>query len=233
MLATGSDEFADILIPLLTNPDQQVRLGPYRAGVQFHLSSLGAEWQRIVAKWTEQQRIEFIYELTMHQGRIEVALLFARSDPSLKVRLDALRALTWMGQSVEVAEILQSLPDTEFEQAIQKVNPDEIPPPLRARSVSSYEALLADTRDPKVRLQNTFALAELNDSDTPMRLKEELGAQPSALLKELSEYTLRPAVDIMRRADPQWLSQWITDRIIEGVLWRDNWLALVSEYRNR
>jgi len=229
MLATGSDEFADVLIPLLTNPDQQVRLGTYRAGGQFQPSSLGPEWQRIVAGWTEQHRIEFVSELTMHQGRTEVALTFVRSDPSPTVRLEALRALTWMGLRDEVAEILRSLPDPEFQQAIQKLDPDEIPPSLRDRSISTYKALLAVTGDPKVRLQITLALAELNDGDTPARLKAELSALPPGLVKELSDYTLRRAVDILRKADPQWLSQWVTDRIIEGVLWRDSWPSLISE----
>ena len=32
MLATGSDDFINVLLPLLTNNDQQVRLSTYRAG---------------------------------------------------------------------------------------------------------------------------------------------------------------------------------------------------------
>ena len=228
ILATGSDEFADILIPLLTSPDEQVRLATYRAGTEFHPSSLGSQWQQIVAGWTEQQRIEFISELTVHQGRTEVALTFARSDPSPTVRVEALRVLAWMGQRYEVARLLQSLPDPEFGEALQKLDVDDIPPPLRARAISSYNKLLAGTPDPKARLQIALALAGLDDSNTLTRLKEELSALPSAIVKELSDYSLRPAVDIVRRADPRWVSQWVTDRIIEGVLWQDNWLSLVS-----
>ncbi len=227
MLATGSDDFADILIPLLTDPDQQVRLGAYRAGLQFP-SSIGQKWERTVAGWTEQHRIEFVTQLAIHQGRTEVALKFVRSDPSPAVRLESLSALVWMGQREEVTEILRSLSDPEFERAIQKLYPNEIPPALRERSISTYKALLAVTGDPKVRLQITLALAELDDSDTPTRLKSELNVLPAALVKELSEYTLRPAIDILRQADPQWLSQWVTNHIIEGVLWRDNCLSLIS-----
>jgi len=228
MLATGSDEFADILLPLLTSHDQQVRLATYRAGTEFHLSSLGSQWQQIVAGWTEQQRIEFVSELTIHQGKTEVGLTFARSDPSPTVRVEALRVLAWMGQRYDVAHLLQSLSDAEFGQALQKLDVDDIPLPLRARAISGYNGLLAGTTDPKARLQIALALAELNDSNTLTRLKEELSALPSAMVKELSDYSLRPAVDLVRRADPQWVSQWVADRIIEGVLWGDNWLSLVS-----
>src|SRR5262249_9800613 len=45
MLATGSDDFADILVPLLTAEDRQVRIITYEAGKAFYLSSLGAEWR--------------------------------------------------------------------------------------------------------------------------------------------------------------------------------------------
>ena len=228
MLATGSAEFADLLIPLLTHTDQQVRLATYRAGSEFYPSTLGSQWQTVVAAWPEQQRLEFVSELTMHQGKYEVALVFVRTDPSPAVRLEALRALNWVGQRDDVTEILGALPDLEFDQAVQNLHPDEIPSSLRARSVTSYKALLAVTDDPKVRFQISLTLSELNDAETPARLKAELIAMPPATIKEISDYTLRPAVEILRRTDPQWLSQWVTDRVIDGTLWRDNWLSFIS-----
>jgi hypothetical protein len=53
MLATGSDDFADILLPLLTDKDRQVRISAYEAGDAFYLTSLGADWRRIVESWDE------------------------------------------------------------------------------------------------------------------------------------------------------------------------------------
>ena len=229
ILATGSDEFTDILIPLLTDPDQQIRLRAYRSGMPFHPSSLGPDWQRTVAAWAEDQRAEFVGELTMHQGIVEVGLIFARSDPSIAVRLAALSGLSWMGQHEAVAEILQSLPDPEFEYVIQKFYRQEIPPTIRLRSIVTYRRLLAHTTDRKVRLQSTLVLAELGDADTATRLKAELDALTPDLVRELSDYTLRPAVEILRTADPRWLSQWVTDRVIQDALWRENWLSLILE----
>lgn len=229
ILASGSGEFTDILIPLLTNPDQQVRLRVYRSGTPFHPSSLGPDWQRIVAGWAEDQRAEFVDELTVSQGIVEIGLIFARSDPSIAVRSAALDGLSWMGQHEAVAEILQSLPDPEFEYVIQKFYREEIPRTLHPRAIATYRALLAGTADRKARLQMTLALAELGDADTPARLKAELDALTPDLVRELSDYTLRPAVKILRAADPQWLSQWVTDHVIQGALWRENWLSLILE----
>src|SRR4029077_2133379 len=46
MLVTGSDDFADILVPLLTDKNRQVRISAYEAGDAFYPTSLGADWRR-------------------------------------------------------------------------------------------------------------------------------------------------------------------------------------------
>jgi hypothetical protein len=229
MLATGSDEFADIVVPLLTSPDQQIRLGTYRSGVSFHPSSLGADWQQVVAGWTEDQRAEFASELTIHQGMIEVGLFFARSDTSLSVRLAALQGLIWIGQRDTVAEILESFGDQEFTLAIQKFHFEEIPPALYPRAIAAYRSLFDRTTDRKVRFQIAVVLAELKDPDTCARLKAEMEELSPDLVKELSDYTLRPAIELLRSADPQWLSGWVTDYILRGTLWREDWLSLIVD----
>ena len=63
MLATGSEEFVDIILPLLNNDDQQVRLNAYRAWGEFHVTSLGKEWRQVVKGWKEEQRADFIGEV--------------------------------------------------------------------------------------------------------------------------------------------------------------------------
>jgi hypothetical protein len=97
------------------------------------------------------------------------------------------------------------------------------------RAVAAYRTLLHRTDDRKTRLQIALALAELNDTDTPTRLKAELNALPLDLVKELNDYLLRPAIDILRIAEPQWVSEWITDRVIQRGLWRDSWLSLILD----
>jgi hypothetical protein len=195
----------------------------------FYPSSLGPDWQRIVVGWTEEQRAKLASELTLHRGIIEVGLIFGRSDPSLAVRVAALHGLSWVGQHDAVAEVLQSMPDPEFEQAIQKFHREEIPLPLYARAISSYKTLLATATDLKARFKIALALAELNDAGTSARLKAELNALPPDVVRELSDYTVQPAVELLRTADPEWLSQWVRERIIQLGLWRDSWVSLILE----
>jgi len=47
MLATGSDDFRDIVVPLLTDANEQVRLSTYRAGAQVLPSNLGPNWRDV------------------------------------------------------------------------------------------------------------------------------------------------------------------------------------------
>ncbi len=229
MLATGSDDFTDILVPLLTNPDQQVRLATYRVGPDFHPSSLGSKWRQIVESWPEEMRAEFVSELTTHHGLAEVASAFARSDPSADVKIEAIRDLAWIGQHHEVAELLQAMTDTEFGQALRKLYREEIPPKLQSRAISAYKALLADTPDPKARVGIALSLAELGDVDSAATMKGELANLSPEVVKQLSDYSLRPAVELLRKADSQWASHWVARRIIEGSLWRDSWLPVVSD----
>ena len=232
MLATGSDEFKDIVLPLLTDADQQVRLRAYRRGIPFHPTSLGADWRVVVAGWSEELRAEFVSELTMLQGDVDIGLAFAQSDDSLRVRLAALRGLSWNGQSDAVADILKLLSDPEFEKAIARFHYEEIPAPLRPRVMASYRSRLSGTADPNSRLQIVLILAGLGDAEAPApdagRL--ELTALPGdCQVSNMSDYVLRPVVEILRSLDPQWLSDWVTDRVIEDRLWRDQWWSHILD----
>ena len=228
MLATGSDEFADVLLPLLTHADQQVRLGTYRAGRDFYPSSLGSDWERVVYNWPEELRTEFVSEVALHHRQAEVALTFVRTDSSLKVRLAALRALNWIGMSQETIPFFSAMSDDEFATALANLHVEEIPSALVARAVATYKGLLAKTDDSRQRIKITLALAELRDPDTPSRLKAELDKLPSEVVKELSDYSLRPALEGVRQLDAEWVSSWVASHIIDGTLWPDHWLPYVS-----
>ena len=84
MLATGSADFGEILLPLLTSADQQIRLGTYRSWGDFHLTTLGSEWQKVVSSWPVDVRVEFVSEM-IHFGNAARAMTpFALSDASLR-----------------------------------------------------------------------------------------------------------------------------------------------------
>jgi hypothetical protein len=81
MVASGSEDFKDVLLPLLVGSNSGSRLEAYRTGETFHVSSLGNDWQRIVGQWNENARVSFVAEM-MHRGQAQAEIdSFALADP--------------------------------------------------------------------------------------------------------------------------------------------------------
>jgi HEAT repeat protein len=228
MIATGSDDFIDIILPLLTSNDQQVRLSTYRAGAEFHLSILGPEWQNIVKGWKEDARIEFVFEATGDRWMPEIVKDFALGDPSPKVRAAAVQALSWVGSDQDIAKLLEALDEESFEQAVQKMYAEEIPPSLHARALALYQKILSESKDPLIRLRFLLKGAELGETGIAEKIKHELTALPLGKIEDAGEFVIKPAINIVRKTDPQWVSYWVAGRIVGGSLWRDSWITLVT-----
>lgn len=228
MLASGSDDFIDIIIPLLTSNDQQVRLRTYRSGTKFHLSSLGPEWRNIVKGWKEDGRIEFISEVTWRRWMPEIVEDFALGDPSPRVRAAAVQALSWVGLGQDIVRVLEAFDEESFKQTIQKMHTEDIPTSLHRRSLAVYQKLLSDSEDPINRLRLLIKAAELGETDIAEKIKQELTSLPLGKIDDASEYVIKPAINIVRRSDPQWVSHWVAGRIVEGSLWRESWINLVK-----
>jgi hypothetical protein len=228
MIATGSDDFIDIILPLLTSNDQQVRLSTYRTGAEFHLSILGPEWQNIVKGWKEDARIEFVFEVTGHRWMPEIVKDFALGDPSPKVRAAAVQALSWVGSDQDIAKLLEALDEESFEQAVQKMYADEIPPSLHTRALALYQKILSESKDPLIRLRYLLKGAELGETGIAEKIKDELTTLPLGKIEDAGESVIKPAINIVRETDPQWVSHWVAGRIVGGSLWRDSWITLVT-----
>ena len=228
MIATGSDDFIDIILPLLTSNDQQVRLSTYRTGTEFHLSILGPEWQNTVKGWKEDARIEFVFEVTGHRWMPGIVRDFALGDPSPKVRAAAVQALSWVGSDQDIVKLLEALDEESFEQTVQKMYAEEIPPSLQTRALALYQKILSESKDPLVRLRFLLKGAELGETGIAEKIKHELTTLPLGKIEDAGEFVIKPAINIVRKTDPQWVSYWVAGRIVGGSLWRDSWITLVT-----
>jgi len=228
MIATGSDDFIDIILPLLTSNDQQVRLNTYRTGAGFHLSILGPEWQNIVKGWKEDARIEFVFEVTGNRWMPDAVKDFALGDPSSKVRAAAVQALSWVGSDQDIVKLLEALDEGSFEQAVQKMHAEEIPPSYHTRALASYQKIVSESKDPLTRLRFLLKGAELGETGIAEKIKHELTALPLGKIEDAGEFVIKPAINIVRKTDPQWVSYWVAGRIVDGSLWRDSWMVHVT-----
>jgi hypothetical protein len=228
MLATGSDEFKDIILPLLTSEDQQVRLGTYRMRSDFHLSSLGPDWQRIVSDWKGQIRAEFVTEL-LHFGHTASTLApFALRDSDLKVRVAAVSALAWISSYEDFAQLLATLDDDIFEAALPELPTEAIPEASRHRALTVYGKLYIGSSDPVRRLRLLLHISELGDTNIASQMKDELVRCEAENVKKLGGFLLKPILEIVRRTEPEWVSHWVANQIVGGTLWHDHWITFVT-----
>ncbi|RUV24300.1 MULTISPECIES: hypothetical protein [unclassified Mesorhizobium] len=107
MIETGRPDFADLVWPVVTNVNSQVRLGALRGGGSFDMAVLGQNLDRNFSGLTEEVRESVISEL-IHYGGIEEeekAAALAGRDPRSEVRIRAIESLLFEG-AVEAAEAL-------------------------------------------------------------------------------------------------------------------------------
>jgi hypothetical protein len=227
IVASGSSDFSDILLPLLTNADQQKRLGTYRLWHDFHLSSLGSNWQQTFQGWKEEIREEFVWDL-LHLGKAVRELVpFALSDSSMRVRVAAVKALSWISSREDRAQLLGKLDDDTFKTAILELPVESIPAASRSRALAVYRKLYDEASDSVGRLRILLQRAELGDS-VIHEMKDELTKCAPDRVKELGDFLLKPLLDIVRRTEAEWVSHWVAARIVEGALWSDHWISLVT-----
>lgn len=227
MLASGSEDFKDILLPLLSDNNQQVRLPTYRAGSDFYISCLGENWRSIVGAWGEAQRASFVHEVVRKRWMAHVAEDFASSDPSPEVRTAALHALRWVGADIALANVLKEADPQVFERALQEGLLDPLPAQLRARAVSTYQSLLQSTADPVARLRVRLAWLKIGADDSPEGVKHDLSEWPPGRVSETAHWLLKTALELVRKDDPHWVSHWLVERIIEGSVWPDYWITML------
>ncbi len=229
MLATGSEDFKDVVVPLLTDPNHQVRTAVYHSGAEFLPSSLGSCWAEVVRGWEEEARRDFIVQLAHDPWLADTVEQLALADPSPQIRLDAARQLSWYGFTEKVENLLGPFNDGDFVTAVRSLDPDEIPPSLRQRAIAISEAKYAEISDPFGRLRTLRFLQNLGVKQIAERMKVELEGLDKKQLEAGNEGPTKWALDELRESDPQWVSEWLARKVLEGSTRFGGWNEMVSQ----
>ena len=227
MLASGSSEFQDIMVPLLSGDQEQTRLQTYRLWPDFPLSTLGVNWPERVRGWNEEARADFVSEV-LHHRLVPEVVPFAVADQSMKVKTAALSRLSWTGAYEEAGQVLDSMDPDSFSRAARDLLPDLLPTAVRPRMVAVLQELLDTAGDPWERLRAVMELIEMGEPDLDAQLKKALDDMPTEEVEKHGHHLVRPALDLLRQRDSGWVSKWSAVRIAEGGLWPDHWIALVT-----
>ena len=227
MLASGSSEFQDIVVPLLSGEDEQTRLKTYRMWPLFQVSSLGMGWQDRVRGWSEAARAEFVAEV-LRQRLVPEIVTFAIADPSVRVKKAAAISLCWTGADEEATKVLDSMDAASFGQTARELSPDLLPEGVRRKTMANLRELLDSAADAWERLGTAMKLIELGERTLEEPLKNSLNALPAAEVRTHGQHLVRSAIDQLRQRDPGWVSEWVAARIADHTLWPDHWIALVG-----
>jgi hypothetical protein len=229
MLATGSDDFKDILVPRLTDPNDQVRLAIYHSVAEFLPSSLGPGWVEVVQGWAENARFDFVLQLAHDPWAADTVEQLALADPSPRIKWNAARQLNWYGYTEKVEKLLGQLDDGDFRTALRWLDPDEIPLSLRQRAVDVTEATYAEIGDAFERLKTLRLLNKLGARQIAQRMKAELDGLDKKQLEAGNAGPTKWALDELRESDPEWVSEWLARKFLEGSTRFGGWNEMVGQ----
>ncbi|HLG55471.1 MAG TPA: hypothetical protein VI485_09070 [Vicinamibacterales bacterium] len=228
MVASGSSAFRDILLPLLTHQDPQLRLRSYRNWGYFHLSSLGSDWQTVVRVWPEEQRVSFVGEI-LHERYVPELVSFAVSDDSIKVRQAALSAVEWRGVEDEIARVIDSIKREDLDAVLLESakHGARLPERVKPQAVDAVKRRLAGVANATERIRLLEEAADLGDPSVPDQLKDELARMPEGDVSD-GGHPLRSAIEAVRAHDREFVSRWVAERVARGQLWSKDWMLFVD-----
>ncbi|MBE7461906.1 MAG: hypothetical protein HS116_00305 [Planctomycetes bacterium] len=227
MLATGADDFGDIIVPLLSGQDQQTRLRTYRLWPDIHISSLGANWHEQVRGWSDEARADFVSELLHHRVDGEIAA-FAAEDKSVAVKKAAVSGLMWTGSDDALTRVLESMNEQTFEEVSRK-NADRMPAAHRPKTIAAMRKFIESTTDHPARLRTALDLIDFGEPGMDGVIKNALAALSGGDMRNLGSHYIQPALEYLRRIDPAWASEWVATQVAEGVLYEhEYWLSFAT-----
>ncbi len=221
MHAMGCGVFADLFWPLIESDDQQVRLGTYHIAENFRPSCLGEGWKTKVDKWDEERRKEFVKSLGFNS--LDTIEDFARTDPNIKVKAAAIEELRWYGAIERFTQILRDCNDQTFQEAIRDgYVGSEIPADLATRAIAAYQEMITKEENYSKRIRFAEDIWSL-DSELGIELvKAELESY-APKRKRVGEWDPWSIVKKVAAQDPDWVSDWVVRKKIEGKLRQDAW----------
>ncbi|KVP88926.1 hypothetical protein WJ95_13465 [Burkholderia ubonensis] len=227
MLATGADDFSDILIPILSGEDQQARLQTYRLGPDVRASTLGPDWRGLVRGWSEEAREDFVAEL-LHQRADDEIASFAVEDTSTAVKKAAASVLLWTGSEDALAIVLESMDARTFDD-VARENFDRMPEQFRAQTIAAMRSFIDSTEDHAARMTTALGLIELGESGLANVIKDAIVALAADGKSNLRLHHIEPALEYLRNADPAWVNKWVTIQIAEeGLYGSEYWLPFAT-----
>jgi hypothetical protein len=233
MVASGSEDFKDILESLLSSEDTNLQLEPYRTGEPFEVTSLGPAWEETVKRWPEGLRANFVAEMMQRSPASAEVVAFGMKDQSPGVRKSLLSHVWWGMSSEEIYRFSQTLDDADFKVLIAGMYASELPPSMHPRALESYVVAARTSTGPVSRFLAWREAADFDHESFVEQLKETLSQIDAGQVRELESRglpgrELRATVEMLRKSESQWVTDWVIKNILAGALRPAGWIDLVD-----
>jgi hypothetical protein len=113
--------------------------------------------------------------------------------------------------------------------ALGSLASEEIPPSLIPRAIEAYEAMYAEAGGTFERLRILRLLHIFGAKEIAKRIKAELEALDEEQLKSGNEVATKWALEELRKSDPQWVSEWLAQKVLDGSTRVGGWTQMVTE----
>ncbi|WP_374377591.1 NACHT domain-containing NTPase [Dongia sp.] len=151
MITSGRPEFFNLLWPLITHKDKQVRLQALRAGGRFRPSILGRDAAKLIAELESETRGDVLGEIASQGGieGLDLATAVAKEEVDSQVKADAVKALAFRQADRHILEVLNNADERTFDLlaangAIDDIADEGIQAALKAARARQREAGVSD-----------------------------------------------------------------------------------------
>lgn len=222
MFSTGSDDFLDIIGPLLSDDNRQVRLSAYHTAASFHLTTLGKDWRQTVNTWSEGARADFAYQVS-HYGRMaDIVEDLALNDPSMNVRQRAIQGISWIGATDALGRVVTALDDATLEALLPVIFHEVLPPELHSRIAEANRRSIRPDTPPLDRLRRLLHAQDFDDAISIEDLKAALDML-SPPFDQYADHALQEALDVAQKLDPNWTAAWVSTKLLDETIWGKQW----------
>jgi hypothetical protein len=151
MIATGKEDFASLLWPLITNPDQQVYLAAFRIAQPFRPTVLGHDVLRKLSELPAEIREHVVSQIAWESGidGMELATRVAKTDPVPDSKLAVIEALIFRRCDRLVRDVLDTAPQAVWTLLAQKGYARQIRDQEAAARLSEEERAIVE-KEPNV-----------------------------------------------------------------------------------
>ena len=224
MLATGMEDFSDIIVPLVSSGNRRTRLCTLGIWPDFRVSSLGENWREKMQNWSHEARADFVFQALHHGGDSDI-VAFVIEENCVALKKAAALALMWTGSDNFLIRILESMDLQTFEE-VACMHADQMPRALRSKTVAALRSFIETSTDHAARLRTALDLVKLGEKGLNDAIRDALAKMPKATVRNLQPHYITAALAHLSQSDLVWLGEWVGVQVSEGVLCRpEYWLS--------